>query len=61
MKVVKSVDLDRDGEQITTLFESKVRALYGPSDDYNNNMQVFLVMLQEVADKAFELGQEKGV
>lgn len=59
MKIKKSVDLDRDGINITEMFRRKLLETCG--DDsvvYNNNMESFAKMLQEVADTAFKLGLE---
>lgn len=59
MKVRKTVDMDRDSINITKMFERKLleTCIVG-SIVYDNNMREFEKMLQEVADKAFKLGQE---
>lgn len=59
MKVKKIVDLDRDGINITEMFRRKLAETCPEhSQAYENNMNAFQEMLQEVADKAFRLGQK---
>ena len=60
MKVKKTVNLDRDNINITCLFERVlVESCDKTSNKYRNQMGTFETMLQEVADKAFALGQEE--
>ena len=59
MKVKKTVDLDRDGINITCMYEDKLlETCDRTSVKYSNCMESFNNMLQEVADKAFKLGQD---
>lgn len=59
MKVNKSVDLETEGVDITKMFERKLlETCAETSVTYSNNMKAFAEMLQEVADKAFKLGQQ---
>lgn len=59
MKVNKTVDLEMDGVDITEMFKRKLlETCSDTSVAYKNNMESFGAMLQEVADKAFHLGQK---
>lgn len=59
MKIKKSIDLGDDAINITTMFEIQLlENCNKTSNKYKNNMESFQEFLQEVADKAFKLGQE---
>lgn len=61
MKVRKTVGLEREGINTTELFKRQLIANHGESTTaYSNDLRMFNGMLQELADKAFQLGQLDG-
>lgn len=60
MKLKKSIQLGEGREQdLIAMFQRKLVETCGEnSAAYQNNMKAFENMLQEVVDKAFQIGQE---
>ena len=58
MKIITRVDMDKDAINITSEFHRQlIENCDKTSTKYKNCMMVFQERLQEVADKAFELGK----
>jgi hypothetical protein len=62
MKVKKSIDMSGGScMDLIGMFQRKLIETCGENTNfYKNNMESFEKMLQEIVDKAFQLGQESG-